>query len=238
MTTRSITRALVFCMAATLALASAGSHQAKADGITTYNPNLPPQDAIGGEAAYVAQNSVSYSQYGVELPFPFYHFQFINIQVTPVGPNELASFDSTLSGVANVGGTLVPYSLTGPVDVTTFGNVGITTGTFAEQMTSMDLTGMVAGHSVEIVLDPTQATMGSSMITDLGAGPLGPDLYNITSFFDVFTELSIDGGAFAPGSGGVVMSLQTIPEPGTWIMYLMAGLIVPAAYARWGRRRT
>ena len=55
MTTRSITRTLVVCMAATLALASAGSHQAKADGIITANPGLPPQDAIGGYAGYEAQ---------------------------------------------------------------------------------------------------------------------------------------------------------------------------------------
>jgi hypothetical protein len=231
-TTRSIGHSAIFCLAATLSVATAGSNQAKAYDIITTNPGLPPTSSLTGIPAYVAQNPVSYPQYGVELLNPFYHFGFTDIVVIPSGPNELASFDSTLSGSANVGGTIIPFTLTGPVNVTTFGNVGMVTGTFAEQMTSMDLTGQVAGHSVELMLNPTPASTGSTTITDLGGG-----LFDIHSFFDVFTELSIDGGAFAPGSGSTLLTLSSIPEPSTWIMYVTAGLIV-SGYARWRRRRT
>jgi hypothetical protein len=230
------TRPMSFVFAAALGLAMVGSNEAKAFDLITKNPGLPPTDP---NAAYVAQNDAAYPQYSVVLPFPFFHFRFINVVVVPSpgpnGPNEIATFDSTLAGTALVGGTLVPYTLTGPVSVTTFGNFGMVTGAFDELMTSMDLTGTVAGHSVEIMLDPNpnNPSTGSTTVTAIGGG-----LYDIHSFFDVFTELSIDHGAFAPASGSVLMSLQSIPEPSTWIMLLTAGLIVPSACARWGRRRT
>ena len=38
------------------------------------------------------------------------------------------------------------------------------------------------------------------------------------------------------GQGQLVFSEASVPEPSTWIMLGMAGLIVPAA-VRWGRRR-
>ena len=139
------------------------------------------------------------------------------------------------SGNASIPGALVPFTLTGPLNVTTFSNVGQTTGTFAEEMTSMDLKGMLAGHSVEIILDPTQASTGQTTVTDISGGK--GTLFDIHSFFDVFTEISIDSGPFTPGSGPTLMTLGTIPEPSAWIMFITAGLIVPAACARWGRRR-
>ncbi len=235
MTTRLRVRPAIFCLATALALACAAGKETKADLITT-NPDLPPTEA---NAAYIAQNPAVYSQYNVVLPFPFYHYQFINVVVTPSpgpsGPNELASFVSTLSGIANMGGALIPYTLTGPVDVTTLGNFGLVTGTFTEQMTSMDLKGQVAGHSVEITLDPTLGnSTGQTTITDISGG--AGTLFNISSFFDVFTELSVDGGAFDPASGSVHMSLGSVPEPSTWILCIGAALAAPV-YVRWHRRR-
>ena len=100
-------------------------------------------------------------------------------------------------------------------------------------MLSMDLTGTVGGHSVEIMLDSQLgSTTGQTTITSLGGG-----LFNIHSFFDVFTELSLDGGPFQGQIGGpTVVMLQGVPEPSTWVMLLTSGLMVPA-YVRWSRRR-
>jgi len=232
MTTRPIVRTVFLVLGSVAGLAITGGNHVKAYDIITTDPRLPPRDPT---AAYFAQNPASYPAYGVTLPNPFSVGSFTNIMVTNSGQNELASFDATFSGFAIAGGSTVPVTLTGPVKVTTFGNVGQTTGSFAELMTSMDLTGMLAGHSVEIMLDPSQASTGQTTVTDISGGK--GTLFDIHSFFDVFTELSLDHGAFAPASGGTIMSLSSIPEPSAWIMFITAGLIVPAAYARWGRRR-
>jgi PEP-CTERM motif len=119
--------------------------------------------------------------------------------------------------------------------VETFGIVGMTTGSFATKMLSMDMTGTVGGHFVEVMLDPSQNTTG--MVT-ISSTPGGPGLYHIDSFFDIFTEISLDHGPFitqTPGSGPTLVQLQTVPEPSTWIMLVAAGVMVPA-YGRWSRR--
>ena len=104
-------------------------------------------------------------------------------------------------------------------------------GTFSEVMNSMLLTGSVAGVAVELRLEPAAGGTGSTTTTDLGGG-----MFNIHSFFDVFTDLSIDGGTTWTPGNGVMLTLQSIPEPSTWIMLVTAGVMVPA-YVRWSRRR-
>ena len=54
-------------------------------------------------------------------------------------------------------------------------------------------------------------SLGKTSITDLGGG-----LYKIDSFFDVFTELSIDGGATWTPSVGPPVHFELggpVPEP-------------------------
>jgi hypothetical protein len=242
MTTRSIARALVFCLAATLALASAGSHQAKADGITTANPGLPPTGAIGGQGVYMtaAQVHATYSGLGLDIVLSeVQHGGFSNIQ-TSQGSNggvagEVENFNSVLTGLVSVNGSPnSSFTLTGPVEVIAYGRTSnMETGTFSTQMLSMDLTGSVGGNSVEVMLDPTNATTGSTTITNIGGSPT---LFHINSFFDVFTDISIDGGAFIPSNGGTIVNLQTVPEPSTLFMGAIAAT-VGLVYAGSRRRR-
>lgn len=64
---------------------------------------------------------------------------------------------------------------------------------------------------------PTLASTGQSTLTPTTGG------YNITSFFDVFFELSIDGGStWMPSSGPVHLTGQT-PEPASMAV-IFAGL--------------
>lgn len=68
---------------------------------------------------------------------------------------------------------------------------------------------------------PTLASTGQTTVTPIGGG-----LFQIDSFFDVFTELSLDGGATwlpsvntthtAPYAGHV--ELQGVPEPSTFAL--------------------
>jgi MYXO-CTERM domain-containing protein len=63
---------------------------------------------------------------------------------------------------------------------------------------------------------PTLPSLGQTTITPLGGG-----LYRIDSFFDVFTELSIDGGQnWIPSQGPTHVDLTNTPLPATWALFL------------------
>jgi len=231
MSTRPISRSVIFCLAtAIVSLANAGGNQAEAS-IVTPNPGLPPDQ--GFYATIPPTQVVEFVIDGFDIKLTYIkHDTFANIVVTPVGPDEHEHFDSTLTGFASInGGSNTPFTLAGPVDVTAFGKAGQTTGTFPTEITSMDMTGTILGHSVELIESPTLASTGSTTITDIGGG-----LFRISSFFDVFTELSIDSSPFSPQTDGAHHVELIIPEPSTWILGLSALLIVPA-YGRWRRRR-
>jgi hypothetical protein len=153
------------------------------------------------------------------------HTGFNSIQLVQSGANEIENFNSVLYGVATIQGQSIPFQLTGPVSIEAFGKWGVTTGTFATQMLSMDMTGSVPGHSVEIMLDPSLgSSTGSTTITDISGG--NGTLFRINSFFDVFTELSLDGGAFQGQlDGPTVVTLQTTPEPSSLTVATLGGLI-------------
>ena len=66
-----------------------------------------------------------------------------------------------------------------------------------------------------ILESPTLWSFGQTTITDIGGGQ-----YHIDSFFDIFTELSLDGGStWLPSAGSTRIELgpnalqQVVPEP-------------------------
>lgn len=103
---------------------------------------------------------------------------------------------------------------------------GVTT--IQTEMLQLNLSGgtFPSGHMLRE--SPTLQSLGTTTITDIGGG-----LYRIDSFFDVFTELSIDGGAsWTPASGP--MHLVGLPEPSSALLLTIgAGAIM----ARMRRRR-
>jgi hypothetical protein len=182
--------------------------------VITNSPSLPPvTDASGNPVAYMTPAQVHATYSGPALTAVLsqvQHSGFSNIHTITQGNNEIDNFQSTLTGQASInGGSSVPFTLSGPVSVEDIGKAGQTTGTFSTQMLSMDMTGTVGGHSVEIMLDPSHPTTGQTSITSIGGGE-----YHISSFFDVFTELSLDHGAFIPQSDGPThVSAAAVPEP-------------------------
>jgi hypothetical protein len=162
------------------------------------------------------------------------HDRFLNIIITPLGPDELEEFDSRLSALVDVdlgpGGVLtdIPLSLTGPVTVLTTGKTGNTTGTFDTEIIAMSLAGTLLGLPIEIRESPTQNSTGQTTITDLGGGSFAFD-----SFFDIWIELSVNGGPFVPQTGGssTVNLVDSVPEPATGLL-LAIGL---GAFASWRR---
>jgi hypothetical protein len=126
------------------------------------------------------------------------------------GVDEFEQFNSQLVGQISLdGGPFQPIQATGPVQTEVLGKVGNVAGTFQTEMLSMTLN---AGP-IMIRESPTLASLGQTSITDLGGG-----LYQIDSFFDVFTELSMDGGnTWLPADGPVhVQALN--PQTGSFML--------------------
>lgn len=104
------------------------------------------------------------------------------------------------------------------------------------EILQMNLVGGALPPPVMIRESPTRQSTGRTQITPVGGG-----LYHIDSFFDVFTELSLDGvsnwtpGSRAGGDGNMRMRLQSapVPEPAT---LALAGAALAAAVRR--RRRS
>lgn len=122
------------------------------------------------------------------------------------GDGPLTTF--TGIGTGRVVGTAPPSS--GPVR------------TFDTEMLSMDLSIAIdPNQNWHLRESPTWPTRGQATLTDLGDGQ-----WRIDSFFDVFTELSIDGGASWHAG-------QAIPEPASMSL---AALSLAAINARRRRR--
>ena len=82
----------------------------------------------------------------------------------------------------------------------------------------MSLSGMVSGISIEIRESPQKKSEGKTKVDKLGPGQ-----FEIDSFFDVFVELSINGGPFQPQTNeSLRMDLRPVPEPSGLVMLLAA----------------
>ena len=88
---------------------------------------------------------------------------------------------------------------------------GQTTGDFQTEIVSMNLTGDLPGVGPFIIREsPLQSSMGVHVVTQLNDG----GLYHIDSFFDVFTELSVDGGqSWIPADNPTHLQLNPGPSP-------------------------
>lgn len=126
------------------------------------------------------------------------------------------SIDSSISFSAGVytdsgghpGTFLGTVSLAGPIGIHYAGRTSDTElGTFTSTLTELDMTGTFNGHAVEVML-ATPTSSGPTTISPSGSE------FRVSSFFDVFVEISIDHGAFVPGPPRI-FTLQPVPEPGT-----------------------
>ena len=179
-------------------------------GIITPNPDLPP---VGGP--YLSPSDIHAMYSGPALMAilsKIEHRALAGAIVTPMGADEHEQFNSSLHGevIIDLGGGPMgplPVDLMGPVATMVFGKTGNTTGTFETEMLSMSLSGMTPFGEVMIRESPTLPSLGVTSVSDIGGG-----MYHIDSFFDVFTELSIDGGqSWIPSQGATHVDL--CPEP-------------------------
>lgn len=185
-------------------LAFAVGTSAAVAGVITNDPNLPPN--VGGYVS-PAQVHACYPNCATIDLSNILHSFFTNVVRIAVGPHEQEDFDSVATGqVSQFGGPPQPISLAGPVRTLVLGKVGNVTGTFQTEMLTLNLT----GGGVIIRESPTLASTGQTTIANIGGGQ-----FQIDSFFDIFTELSLDNGqTWIPSEGSTRVNLTAIPEPG------------------------
>jgi hypothetical protein len=158
-------------------------------------------------------------------------------QNPPGVSNYWDNFDSSLTGDALI--NFVPQ-FGGPVwgDLSAAGAVlvtvqsytnGITGGPFSTEM-SLNWTNVVVSWDATNVSFAIQcpSAPGQTTVTALQNG-----MYNIDSYFDVFTEISFDGVNWISADGRVRMIL--VPEPSSFVL-LVFGAVALAVRVRRSRR--
>lgn len=186
--------------------------------LITNSANLPP---IGG--VYLSTN-IHQIYGGAALQFLLtlpQHKVIADELKFKQGLDQNETFDSDLDANLQViqAGTITIYN--GPVHADGFtntlvhnrydaGGTEILTGTFATEMLSMNLSGTTPLGPFLIRESPTLQSTGQTSVAPIGGGQ-----FLINSFFDVFTELSIDGGqTWMPSTTGPGhVTLTGVPEP-------------------------
>ncbi|MFI5378505.1 MAG: PEP-CTERM sorting domain-containing protein [Tepidisphaerales bacterium] len=213
---------VVICLYAIALLGLTGSAGA---GLITTDPSLPPPAGVYASGAG-GQITYNVPGFGPIVLSDISLTGFTGIVHTNVPPDEREQYNATLTGTATAGASTFPFSSSGPVTTMAYGKSGQVTGTFQTEMLQLSLSGTTPLGSAMIRESPTLASTGQTTIADVGGG-----LFRIDSFFDVFTELSVDGGATWIPAQGTATPLTLLPEPG------VLSLLGFAALGLLGRRR-
>jgi len=142
------------------------------------------------------------------------------------------SFFDVFFDISINGGPSIPGS--GTAQATETGSLasgGTMTETYNTEMTSLSLTGTDGSDSVAMNLESSPTGGGTDTVTGPPGGP-----FQISSFFDVFVELSLDGGAFAPqqnngqgNSGATRLYLDPVPDTTSTLLLLVFAVALIAA---------
>jgi uncharacterized repeat protein (TIGR01451 family) len=109
------------------------------------------------------------------------------------GATNIENFNSTVSGLISTDGghTFNPFSAPAAVSVNVASHSSLdnnNTRFFDTEMTSMSLSGGNLPGGIMVRESPTKQSLGRTSVRNDSTG------YHISSFFDIFTEVSLDGG--------------------------------------------
>ena len=124
-----------------------------------------------------------------------------------------------------------PLLLIGTIDMQILGrSFSTATGSWTVDLLGLDLEGSAFGHSLTLQLDSGSPSTGTTAIASI------PDTgqFLITSFFDVFFDLTLDTNTPLHATSEGQLQLVSVPEPASGA--LLAGAALMMAAARRGRR--
>lgn len=128
--------------------------------------------------------------------------------------NALMDFGLSVNG----GPTVATQANAGATIRVAFDHQSGSTRFFDTEILQLDLSGGTLPSGTLVRESPTRASLGQTTIQDLGGGN-----FRVDSFFDVFVELSLDGGVTwipdSNGSGHMTLTGPGCPTPtrrGTW----------------------
>jgi MYXO-CTERM domain-containing protein len=139
--------------------------------------------------------------------------------------------NATYSGeLTTLGGMPVgPVMLTGTLEEEVLGRTTSTAlGSWTTDLLALSLSGPVLAGTLTLGLDPAHSSRGTSSITQVNSEDSGE--FRISSFFDVFTELSLDNPPLSTTRGPIRVTLTT-PEP-TGLALLLPALLGLVAVRR------
>ena len=184
---------------------------------------------------YRSTNSVIYNApggpYAIDSFFDVFT-DFSRVPMPPEGATEVHEFFDVFTELS------LESVLTGPrccresptkqtMSFTRLNGLPPGTPVIETEMLQLDLMGGDMPPGFMIRESPTIRSQGGTAITELSNGR-----YHIDSFFDVFTELSIDGGqTWNPGSGPLHLE-GGVPEPSTLMLSGLALMAVTAIARR------
>ncbi|PWU17532.1 MAG: hypothetical protein C5B50_11160, partial [Verrucomicrobia bacterium] len=123
--------------------------------------------------------------------------------------NEVLNSQIDLNISTDGGNSFQSVRVPAPVTISVAGTGSGTSGMYDTEMTSLNLSGLPGGIMVRN--SQTEHSRGSTQVTQQSDGT-----YQINSFFDIFTELSTDGGAsWQPATNGPVHMHLTQQAPET-----------------------
>lgn len=189
-----------------------------------------PTSSLPPPGVYVSpQDWHVYYENGVYLD-DLWHYGFTESYPPPTpGGTTTEGFNSTLDLIVYIPGSPDPIPAHIPnVPVVVRVDWGSETGGvtwYNTEMLSLNVTWDSPMGTVLIRESPTMPSLGQTGIDPEAGG------YMIQSFFDVFTELSVDGGiSWVPSTNPTGDRVHLYPEPATLALLVLGGLV-------WLRRR-
>lgn len=214
---------------ATVCTASVSGLSAVPIGVDLSSASLPP---VGGEYVMTPGSAACFANGAFCLNnLVFSGFGNVVSGFDAMGQN--LAFNMSIAGDAVIPGFSGHTVFAGSARMTAFQRYSQSeTGTFATEILSLNL---VDPFGAMLRVSPALASLGQTSIAQIPGG------FHINSFFDIFTELSIDGGqSWIPNDGAptlpVHLFLTETPEPGSWmLMSAGAGLLGLVRRARVNR---
>jgi hypothetical protein len=150
----------------------------------------------------------------------------VSVTFNPMG-EDILSDASFLGQITTLGGApLGVVSLLGTVEQEVLGRTSsMELGSWTTDLTGLALSGPALGHTLTLGLDGSSSSSGVTSIVRAG------DDFRISSFFDVFVDLTLDTSPPLHADRGPIL-FEAVPEPISLLVLGPAGLALLAARRR------